>query len=160
MRLDRRYMWEALYVCFHIATGSDSAVANPFHRLAQIQRLEADGSSRWKVLLQLSDLGGCILVHFRLEGLLRQGKVGYGWNWRRSSRQTQKELVKRKGDFSREISPSLSDFLKIWFGFQITTFVIPKSFWTHERSPHFRHSSVITQVVRASLLPSVSSRLE
>ena len=29
--------------------------------------------------------------------------------------------TKRKGDFSREKSPSLSDFLKLWFGFQITT---------------------------------------
>jgi hypothetical protein len=39
-------------------------------------------------------------------------------NLTRSSGERRK---KRKGDFSCESSPSLSDFSKIWFGFQITT---------------------------------------
>jgi hypothetical protein len=44
---------------------------------------------------------------------------------------------KRKGDFSREISPSLFRLSEIWFGFQITTLVTPESFGTHEPQPVF-----------------------
>jgi hypothetical protein len=44
---------------------------------------------------------------------------------------------KRKGDFSREISPSLFRFSEIWLWFQITTLVTPESFGTHELAPAF-----------------------
>ena len=51
---------------------------------------------------------------------------------------------KRGGELSREISPSLSDFLKVWSGFQTTTPLFRYRFRTHEQSPPVLHSSVTT----------------
>jgi len=45
--------------------------------------------------------------------------------------------AKREGGFSCEKPPSLSDFLKIWYGFQTTTLFIPQSFESHEPKPAF-----------------------
>ena len=57
---------------------------------------------------------------------------------------------KRKGEISRETSPSLFRFSEIRFGLQITTLVIPESFGTHEQQPVLLpYSSVITLTARA-----------
>jgi hypothetical protein len=59
---------------------------------------------------------------------------------------------KRKGDFSREISPSLFRFSEIRFGFQITTLVIPESLGTHELQPAF--TSLFYDHTRCKSLPT------
>src|SRR5215813_7612918 len=64
----------------------------------------------------------------------------------------------RRGEFPYGISPLLSDFSKIWFGFQITPFVTPELLGICKpcgsRSPHF---SFVSRVVRAFLVSSKAS---
>jgi hypothetical protein len=62
------------------------------------------------------------------------------------------DAQKRKGDFSREISPSLIRFSEIRFGAQITTLVIPESFGTHELLPAF--SSLFYDYTRCKSFPT------
>src|SRR5215813_14241196 len=63
---------------------------------------------------------------------------------------------KRRGEFPCGISPLLSDFSKIWFGFQITPFVTPESFGACKPCGSLPpHSSFVPLVVRAF---SVSSK--
>jgi hypothetical protein len=56
---------------------------------------------------------------------------------------------KRRGDFSFEISPPLSEFSKIWFGARSQLIATSELFGACERSPWFPYFSVITFAVRA-----------
>ena len=65
---------------------------------------------------------------------------------------TKARTQKRKGDFSRETSPSLFRLSEIRFGFQITTLVTPESFGTHEPKPAF--SSLFYDHTRCKSFPT------
>jgi hypothetical protein len=67
--------------------------------------------------------------------------------------------TKRKGDLSYEKPPFLSDFLKLWFGFQITTSSSRNPSVAANRSPRFPYSSAIPLVVRAFWFPSFTVQL-
>jgi hypothetical protein len=68
------------------------------------------------------------------------------------------QTQKRRGDFSFEISPPLSEFSKIWFGARSQLIVTSESSGTCERSPRFPYSSVFTFAVRAFLVSIQSSQ--
>jgi hypothetical protein len=59
---------------------------------------------------------------------------------------------KRKGDFSREISPSHFRFSEIRLGFRITTPVIPESLGNHELMP--ASSSLFYDYTRRKSFPT------
>jgi hypothetical protein len=64
---------------------------------------------------------------------------------------------KRKGDFSRETSPSQFRFSEIRFWFQITTLATPESFSTHEPKPAFSSLFYDDTRCKAFLPPPISS---
>jgi hypothetical protein len=67
--------------------------------------------------------------------------------------------TKRKGDLPCERPPFLSDFLKLWFGFQITTLLSRSYSILTNLRPRFPHSSVTHFVVRAFSLPPFTFQL-